>query len=462
MMEKVYKNTFFNISADHSESSLGGCFIDRLAYKTTPVPYTAEGLGQFFFLSRNTFMRSLIDSPIAARAWVVQERFLSPRILHFTADQLFWECATICACETFPKGLPWVYDHTSSWQYRSSMAMTPPFHRPKPDYYKVWGSICQDYSKTRLTYLSDKLIAFSGMARDFQSRLPTDSYLAGMWKSTLESSLLWFAMALDGRPIQSNGSREEFADPFITASMTETYRAPSWSWLAKDCTIFWERFAQSSHSLIGILEACVDLVDEGEPTGDIRGGSITVRGVLRAATWTQRKEVDCIVLDGKQFDQLDRQQIASRSPSSFGKFALQRDTGDEFPTKDISLLLVRRGISSRPSTLKEEVIQGLVLGPTQEDGKYQRLGYFEAIGPGYFWALRYELLPPARELNQPWERLSLLNLGARSDVEPSRSKDGLDSGEKEQGMVLLDESMGDENYDRTLFRKVEKSVITIV
>ena len=47
-----------------------------------------------------------MDAPVNTRAWVVQERLLAPRTLHFGRDQLFWECRTFEACESFPGGLP--------------------------------------------------------------------------------------------------------------------------------------------------------------------------------------------------------------------------------------------------------------------------------------------------------------------------------------------------------------------
>jgi hypothetical protein len=33
------------------------------------------------------------------RAWVFQERILSPRIIHFARDQIFWECASLWAAD---------------------------------------------------------------------------------------------------------------------------------------------------------------------------------------------------------------------------------------------------------------------------------------------------------------------------------------------------------------------------
>ncbi|KAF1955419.1 hypothetical protein CC80DRAFT_493300 [Byssothecium circinans] len=40
------------------------------------------------------------------RPWVLQERLLCRRLLHFGAEQLYWECNSLKASETFPQGLP--------------------------------------------------------------------------------------------------------------------------------------------------------------------------------------------------------------------------------------------------------------------------------------------------------------------------------------------------------------------
>ncbi|KAF2679089.1 HET-domain-containing protein [Lentithecium fluviatile CBS 122367] len=441
MMEKVYKNTYFNISADHSPNSAGGCFIDRLAYKLTPVQYTiptsVSGVGQsveIFLLSRHNFMRALKESPIAERAWVIQERFLSPRILHFTEEQVFWECGSLCACETFPLGVPWVFDHTSSWQYRASTSTltprnqtpTPKRQREKPDDFKIWGSICVDYSRTRLTYLSDKLIAFSGMAR-------------GMWKGDLESSLLWTVTALDGRPIRPNGSREAYAAPYITAEWAERYRAPSWSWLSKDCGLFWSRVPNSPRLLIEMLDVRVDLVNDDEPTDEIRGGTVTVRGMLRAASWIQDGSKDFVVLDEKHGDSFREK---TELP---GSFLLQRDTGDAFPVQDIFCLPVRQGNSTRQNSLGKVEIQGLVLEEAGEEGRYRRLGYFDAIGKTY----------SASELERPWDSIEFPNFGEeKSDAEMDKAK--------RENIGRLDSFMVDGKFNQGLFRKVQEKTVTIV
>ncbi|KAH7071609.1 hypothetical protein FB567DRAFT_206966 [Paraphoma chrysanthemicola] len=50
MMQHVYKNTYFNISADHSENSHGGLFLPRLAYKFSPCAFNIPSIGQIHIL----------------------------------------------------------------------------------------------------------------------------------------------------------------------------------------------------------------------------------------------------------------------------------------------------------------------------------------------------------------------------------------------------------------------------
>jgi hypothetical protein len=443
MMEHVYKNTYFNISADHSESSYGGLFTNRLAYKFTPCSRTMPMAGDIHILPQADFTSPLTQSPISQRAWVIQERYLSPRVLHFTSDQLFWECTTINACETFPEGMPDVYGYAFQpykalsdeivlkgsherffiYQgieslYRTCLQfltyLLHVFNIQLPgakksddlEYRRVWGRMCEDYSAARLTYTSDKLIAFSGMAKDFRSRRPNDTYIAGMWKEDLVDSLVWSVRALDGRPLQSNGSRVEFADPYITASQPTQYRAPSWSWLSKDCSIFWSKIRHSSRPLLEVLDASIDLVDENDAMGNMRGGSITVRGFLRAASWVRDGDIDIIVLDGKSGKFLHDAPCDSSSADP-GTFLMQRDVGDELPTKRTFCLPVRHSYHARAPLQGVEVIDGLILGHTGKEGQFERLGYFETNGTSFRRALIWQLEPLAQELEYPWSGLDV-------------------------------------------------------
>jgi Heterokaryon incompatibility protein (HET) len=52
------------------------------------------------------FDKDVDEGALAKRAWVLQERVLSRRIIHFSAGQTYWECGFGVRCENFTK-LKW-------------------------------------------------------------------------------------------------------------------------------------------------------------------------------------------------------------------------------------------------------------------------------------------------------------------------------------------------------------------
>lgn len=73
-----------------------------------------------------------------------------------------------------------------------------------------WQACVDDFSDLDLTVATDKLMAFSGIAKRYGALLQ-DEYVAGLWKHAMPQVLLWMV-------------RDEWA-----ASRPTTYRAPSWS-----------------------------------------------------------------------------------------------------------------------------------------------------------------------------------------------------------------------------------------
>jgi hypothetical protein len=125
VMGEVYRHAILNVQAGRDEEALEmGLFraptnreidpfrieIDRQVVKPrargrpSTDPITIQGT---YSIIEEDFARDeLIGNPINRRGWVLQERLLSHRIIHFGAQQVFWECRELLACETFPEGLP--------------------------------------------------------------------------------------------------------------------------------------------------------------------------------------------------------------------------------------------------------------------------------------------------------------------------------------------------------------------
>ena len=61
--------------------------------------------GNYFLVDTDTWSQGVDGAPLCQRGWVVQERALSVRTIHFGKNQLFWECMCEHASEVMPKGL---------------------------------------------------------------------------------------------------------------------------------------------------------------------------------------------------------------------------------------------------------------------------------------------------------------------------------------------------------------------
>ena len=110
LMCDIYANSYCNIAATAAKDGSVGCIYDRNPIIAHPLCIQATWTGlepaTYCLVDRNMWSREVDDAPLNQRAWVFQERFLSPRNLSFGVNRLFWECAELRACETFPGGLP--------------------------------------------------------------------------------------------------------------------------------------------------------------------------------------------------------------------------------------------------------------------------------------------------------------------------------------------------------------------
>lgn len=140
-------------------------------------------------------------SPLSRRAWTLQERLLSTRVLHFTQSQLFWECECSKACETWPQP---EFKRTSATESRT----TNPFENQEKRQLdgakltpleKHWEEIVELYTDANLTREEDKLVAISSLANTIRQKTK-DQYYAGLWRKDFVRNLL-FCVELPQKPV---------------------------------------------------------------------------------------------------------------------------------------------------------------------------------------------------------------------------------------------------------------------
>lgn len=151
---------------------------------------------------------------------------LAPRILHFAGSQIFWDCSTLSACETFPHGLPHSLDaHASTdrhWRGRMQLASPDKSSDEQPligedddSMETFWRAAVLSYTSCDLTNQGDKSIAIWSIAKLVRDILG-ETYGGGLWEANLEEQLAWHVR--DPAPVDLGRIHE----------LQHLY--PSWSW----------------------------------------------------------------------------------------------------------------------------------------------------------------------------------------------------------------------------------------
>ena len=116
----------------------------------------------------------ILGSPLLRRCRVAQEFFLSPRVLFFTAEQLWWACATLpVASELHPDGVcafpgaalaPMALrDDSKTWRSDTYTFRAPLDARldRRLEVDSIWGRVVHRFSHGRLAHPRDKLAALT-------------------------------------------------------------------------------------------------------------------------------------------------------------------------------------------------------------------------------------------------------------------------------------------------------------
>jgi hypothetical protein len=151
-MQDVYSNAFLNLAATAARDGDDGCFIPRNSLFMDWCFVQSESLDgntnrpglQIHVHEFDDWTRNIDEALLNSRAWVVQERALSRRILHFTSRQLYWECCQ----ETFKESNTTYLSSQDQYHIFKDAVNMKSLRHSRVDYpenqsdmYKSWSSI---------------------------------------------------------------------------------------------------------------------------------------------------------------------------------------------------------------------------------------------------------------------------------------------------------------------------------
>lgn len=288
-MHEIYLNTTLNISAVEGQVSKGLVF-DRNMFSTNPCRKTvrvADSDPDVELLAYNyIYVVETYEGPLNKRGWVFQERALSPRIVHFTKNQVFWECLKTEGSEVLPQGIGKLRE-LRRYTMGSGMSSSWPIDKLR----SRWEAVVGVYSLTSVTFVEDRLLAISALAKQFciaMGRKPTD-YLAGIWRNDLPLSLLW--LQHDGNLVG------EFA--------REAPHAPSWSWASITAPVACVRSFSSKSPKPTVLDIEIARLSPNL-FGGVKSCRLRLRGRLCKFRWLIRdKSAWVYISDDCQLEQDD-------------------------------------------------------------------------------------------------------------------------------------------------------------
>jgi hypothetical protein len=216
-MAMVYNRAFFTLARQCDSNTSLRCIPNKAYLVSDPSisPPIYARLSFKHLWHNDTF-------PLLSRGWVYQERMLSPRFVHFSDEEISWECyeTVDCQCGWTPNELVRGH-HNSTPKLHHAKALGLSNCTIKPDkntLRKRWREILREYTVLSLTKSSDKLHAIQGCAEQMRERLE-DSYHFGLWQDSLLQDLGWIAVN------------------YVRARPSGQFSIPTWSWASIDSPI---------------------------------------------------------------------------------------------------------------------------------------------------------------------------------------------------------------------------------
>ena len=213
-MGNIYQNSILTLAAHSAPNCFGRLLGERTHVPSAVrIPFTSQKLsvsGDLLVRPQLPNRWAVLDvlekgkhSSINTRAWVLQESILSPRTLHFSSQQVIFQCRTNISlegnvtqidCSEEQKRHPnmnWMTNKRFLQPLQTEDVMSNSTSRDgsaesksRRTLYNNWYTVVNNYTTRELTVPGDKLPAIGGLASAFQAQLK-DSYLAGLFEDDL-------------------------------------------------------------------------------------------------------------------------------------------------------------------------------------------------------------------------------------------------------------------------------------
>ncbi|KAH8724741.1 hypothetical protein GQ44DRAFT_708199 [Phaeosphaeriaceae sp. PMI808] len=224
-MGSIYEYSYITLAATAAVNGNEGLFAPLRHESIVKLPYepTQPEMGDMYFVPRGIAFHEIVFGPLNQRGWVLQERLLSRRTIHFAATRVYRECqqtyrserneVTDSASDSSNRGhrlrlalrhfkLTKEEDEDSGGE-EAPTSLKQELVDPSPDrtfgndleMQMAWRDIVTFYSSLGLTFTSDKLPALAGIMSKIQARSGIDYYDSHWFAETVDSviSLLWAA-----------------------------------------------------------------------------------------------------------------------------------------------------------------------------------------------------------------------------------------------------------------------------
>ena len=243
----------------------------------------------------NSLETALESFPLLTRAWVLQERWLSPRVLHFCGSEVVFECAQLTTCECGQARQSFVDMIKPSTDVRYTTTSHEGLIAKRAQLAAIgWDYFVTTYSALRITYSTDRLIAISGLASTLydmrynpneegeHGSLPL--YLAGLWRMDLTRDMSWFVGSTMIFRKDNNSRAEAIGTERVRKSKSTTYVAPSWSWASISDPIRYLHLDNPDPQFM-LLDARINLAT-GNIYGPVNEGCyLYLRGKITTSSW---------------------------------------------------------------------------------------------------------------------------------------------------------------------------------